>query len=58
MTRFTYPTSAHVVRALDLHGGDVDRATDYLCRCGGVTHPAARALIRRKVAERREHPND
>lgn len=54
---FPYPTGTHITRALDLHGGDVDRATVYLCRCAGINHPAARTLIRRRVSAWREHPS-
>lgn len=58
MTLYPLPTMDQVDRALDLHGQDVDRATEYLCEWLGVAHPAAQTLIHRKVAERREHPND
>ena len=58
MTLYPLPTTDQVDRSLDLHGQDVDRATAYLCEWLGVAHPAAQTLIRQKVAERRDHPND
>lgn len=52
------PTRDQMDRALDLHGGDVDRATAYLCKWLGVAHPAAYPILRRKVADRKGHPHD
>lgn len=54
---FPHPSAHELERALDLHGGDVDRAATYLCRLLGVNHPAARTLIRRRVSAWREHPS-
>lgn len=58
MTEYLYPTRDQIDRALDLQGQDVDRATNYLQHWLGVHHPAAYPLLRRKVADRKEHPHE
>lgn len=58
MTAYPNPTRAQMDRALDLHGNDVARASQYLYTWLGASHPAVRAHITRRLIAHREAPHD